>query len=93
MNACLQWQIGDREGYRRLCRDMLDRFGQTSDPLIAHRVARACLLTPDLADEAERVMQLADRTVRGTEGTGLYGVFLQTKGLAEYRAGRRSAAR
>src|SRR5262249_42105559 len=51
LNACLQWQIGDREGYRRLCRDMLDRFGQTSDPVTAHRVARACLLTPDLADE------------------------------------------
>src|SRR5262249_45877701 len=29
MNACLQWQIGDREGYRRRCREMLDRFGQT----------------------------------------------------------------
>jgi WD40 repeat protein/serine/threonine protein kinase len=88
VNACLHWQMGDREGYRRLCREMLDRFGQTSNPVIAHRVARACLLTPDLADEAERVMQLADRTVRGTEGDWLYGVFLQTKGLAEYRAGR-----
>jgi WD40 repeat protein/Flp pilus assembly protein TadD len=88
MAACLLWQIGDREGYRRLCRAMLDRFGQTTDPVIAHRVARACLLTPDLADEAERGMRLADLTVRGTEGTGYYGVFLQTKGLAEYRAGR-----
>jgi tetratricopeptide (TPR) repeat protein len=88
VNACLHWQIGDREGYRRLSREMLDRFGQTGDPVIAHRVARNCLLTPDLADEAGRVMQLADRTVRGTEGHFLYGLFLQTKGLAEYRAGR-----
>jgi WD40 repeat protein/serine/threonine protein kinase/lipoprotein NlpI len=88
MNACLRWQIGDREAWRRLCREMLDRFGQTSDPVIAHRVARACLLTPDLADETERVMQLADWTVHGTEAHWAYSLFLQTKGLAEYRAGR-----
>jgi WD40 repeat protein/serine/threonine protein kinase len=88
VNACLHWQIGDREGYHRLCRTLLDRFGQTDDPTTAHRVARACLLAPDLADEAQRVMQLADRTVRGTEGHREYGRFLQTKGQAEYRAGR-----
>jgi WD40 repeat protein/serine/threonine protein kinase/Flp pilus assembly protein TadD len=87
VNACLHWQIGDREGYRRLCRTLLDRFGQTSDPTTTHRVARACLLTPDLADETQRVMQLADRIVSGTEGHWAYGLFLQTKGLAEYRAG------
>jgi tetratricopeptide (TPR) repeat protein len=87
VNACLHWQIGDRDGYRRSCREMLDRFGQTSDLLTAHRVARACLLTPDLADEAERVMQLADRVVHGGEGNWAYGLFLQTKGLAEYRVG------
>jgi WD40 repeat protein/serine/threonine protein kinase/tetratricopeptide (TPR) repeat protein len=87
-SACLHWQIGDREGHRRLSREMLDRFGQTGDPLIALRVARNCLLTPDLADEAKRVMQLADRTVSGTEAHSEYGLFLQTKGLAEYRAGR-----
>jgi WD40 repeat protein/serine/threonine protein kinase/tetratricopeptide (TPR) repeat protein len=88
VNACLHWQIGDRKGYRRLSREMLDRFGQTGDPIIADRVARNCLLTPDLADEAQRVMQLADRTIHGTKGHWGYGLFLQTKGLAEYRAGR-----
>ena len=31
MSACLRWHVGDREGYRRLCREMLDRFGQASD--------------------------------------------------------------
>jgi WD40 repeat protein/serine/threonine protein kinase/tetratricopeptide (TPR) repeat protein len=88
MSLCLHWQIGDREGYRRLCREMLDRFGQIGDPLIAHDVAYGCLLTPDLADETKRVMRLADRSVSGTEGRSEYGWFLQTKGMAEYRAGR-----
>jgi WD40 repeat protein/Flp pilus assembly protein TadD len=88
LNACLHWQIGDREGYRRLSREMLDRFGQPDDPVVAHRVARNCLLTPDLSDEADRVMQLTERTLLGTEGHPLYGLFLQTKGLAEYRAGQ-----
>jgi WD40 repeat protein/Flp pilus assembly protein TadD len=88
VNAYLRWQIGDREGYRRVCREMLERFGQTSDPGAAYRVARACLITPDLADEAERVTQLADRAVRGPVGTEGEGLVLQAKGMAEYRAGR-----
>jgi WD40 repeat protein/Flp pilus assembly protein TadD len=90
-SVCLHWHIGDREGYCRLCREMLDRFGQTDDPVIAHRVARACLLAPDMADMADvakRAMQLAGRNVRGSEGRWEYGWCLQTKGQAEYRAGR-----
>jgi WD40 repeat protein/serine/threonine protein kinase len=90
--ACLRWQAGDREGYRRLCREMLDRFGQSSDTHTALCVARACLLTPDLADESKRVMLLADRTLTGTERMGGNGFIRQIKGLAECRAGHYAQA-
>jgi serine/threonine protein kinase len=52
---------GDREGYLRLCREMLKRFGDTQDPYTAERIARACLLLPASGKDMELACQLADR--------------------------------
>src|SRR5262249_47750064 len=56
--SVLQLQLGDIEGYRRTCREMLSRFGQTEDANIAERTAKTCLLVPQKVSESKLVMKL-----------------------------------
>jgi tetratricopeptide (TPR) repeat protein len=86
-DAALRLHLGDIDGYRRVCREMLARFGQTDNPNIAERVAKTCLLAPDAVSDFRPVLQLAERIVSGTEQHWGYRAFLLTKGMADYRAG------
>ena len=71
---------------------MLERFGKTTDPVVAERTARACLLLPASGDELERAAALADRAVATGAKHRYFGYFLAAKGLAEYRLGRFDSA-
>lgn len=94
--------LGNDAEYRRVCRDLLIRFGSDPDPRVAERIGRCCLLAPvplpSSADTAASVEQavalidraLADREKRAPVWTKPY--FLFAKGLAEYRQGRPEAA-
>jgi tetratricopeptide (TPR) repeat protein len=83
---------GDREGYRRLCREMLERFGDTQDPTTANRIALACLLLPASGKDMDLACQLADRAVMlGKNSSDQIG-FISCKGLADYRRGNDRAA-
>ena len=88
----LQHQTGDLAGYRRVCREMLKRFGDTRKPEFAERAAKTCLLVPDAVADLAPALALADRAVTGTEKSGNYHYFVLAKGLAEYRAGRNAEA-
>ncbi len=88
----LQIRAGDLAGYRRFCREMLKRFGDTRQPELAERTAKTCLLVPDAVADLAPVLRLADRAVTGTEKSSNYGYFVLAKGLAEYRAGRNAEA-
>jgi WD40 repeat protein len=88
-SALLHWYTGDREGYRRICREMLQRYGGTDNPLDAHYVARACLLAPEPLAEPERVLRLVEVALKHP---GPSPFILQLKGLAEYRMGQREQA-
>jgi tetratricopeptide (TPR) repeat protein len=90
--AALQLQVGDLAGYRRNCRAMLARSGDTKDPGVADRTAKSCLLMPDAVTDLDRVQKLADQAVTGTENNADYRWFLFCKALAEYRAGRHAEA-
>jgi eukaryotic-like serine/threonine-protein kinase len=87
-SAALHLQAGDVKGYRRGCREMLARFGETDKLEIAERTAKACLLLPDAVEDSARVQQLAAQAVRGTEKHRYYWYFMLCKGLADHRAGR-----
>src|SRR5262249_29888177 len=65
--APLLLQSGDVEGYRRHRKEMLKRFGDTRDPVIAERTAKACLLLPADKEELKQIVGLAELAVR--EGT------------------------
>jgi tetratricopeptide (TPR) repeat protein len=84
----------DAKGYARICRELIKRFGDTKDPVIAERTAKACLMLPDAlsADDFDRVQKLAELAVTGTERHDLYKWFELAKGLADFRAGRDAEA-
>jgi serine/threonine protein kinase/Flp pilus assembly protein TadD len=86
-DAPLRLYLGDVEGYRRDCREMLARFGPTDDPKIADCIARTCLLAPDAVGNLAPLLQLAERAVSGTQHHRGYSNFLLSKGMADYRAG------
>jgi len=84
--------LGREEEYRRHRADLLARFGDTADPVIAECVSRACLLLPASGDELKRAAALIDRAVAAGPEHRSYGFFLAAKGLAEYRLGRFDSA-
>jgi serine/threonine protein kinase/WD40 repeat protein len=91
-SAPLCLQTGNVEGYRRVCREMLTRFGNTDKPYIAERTAKTCSLAPEAVSDLAPVLKLADQAVTGTEKHSHYRWFVLAKGLAEYRAGHYAAA-
>jgi tetratricopeptide (TPR) repeat protein len=84
--AAILWaRTGDRAGYRAHCRRMLDRFGRTTDPIIAERTAKACLLLPLGGTEQEAACELADRAVALARDHWVQPWAEATRGLAAYR--------
>jgi tetratricopeptide (TPR) repeat protein/tRNA A-37 threonylcarbamoyl transferase component Bud32 len=84
--AAILWaRTGDRAGYRAHCRRMLDRFGRTTDPVIAERTAKACLIVPLGGPEQEAACDLADRGVARAQGHWVQAWAEATRGLAAYR--------
>jgi serine/threonine-protein kinase len=79
--------LGEADEYRRARTDLLANFGTTTDPAVAERTARACLLLPATGNDLRQAVALADRAVdigRVKNSTYLsYYRFVQ--GLADYR--------
>jgi serine/threonine-protein kinase len=82
--------LGDEAEYRRARTDVLTRFGDTADPLIAGRTARACLLLPPAEDELRKVAALAERAAAARGQDGDWAPFV--KGMLAFRQGRLDAA-
>src|SRR5262249_60739877 len=53
--------LGRGDDYRRARRDLLKRFGGTTDPDAAERISRACLRRPATRDELPQAVALAHR--------------------------------
>jgi serine/threonine-protein kinase len=81
--------LGEKDEYRRARRDLLERFGATTDPYVAERGGRACLLMPATGDELQRFVAFAQRAVaRNSDEQAARPWFEFTRGLAEYRQGQ-----
>ena len=83
--APLFLQLGNLDEYRRCCRAMIRRFGRTASPLIAHRVAWDCLLTPDAVGDLKPALRLAEHAVGQDPNSAWHLLIL---GAGYYRAGR-----
>jgi tetratricopeptide (TPR) repeat protein/predicted Ser/Thr protein kinase len=90
--AVLRAWLGDRDGYSRFCREMLDRFSQEEDAAINERVAKACLLLPLPARELERAYRLIDAAGLKAENHWGRPWIEATQALAHYRRGREKEA-
>jgi serine/threonine-protein kinase len=77
--------LGREKEYRRACTALLARFGASTDPVIAERTGRACLLLPASGEDLQQAAALADRAEAAGPTHGFYGYFELAKGLAEYR--------
>ena len=81
--------LGDEAEYRRARRDLLAQFGTVTDPAVAERVARACLLLPAPEDELQQAVALS-RARRGRRAPGTRGclpVFSVHSGLGAVSPG------
>jgi tetratricopeptide (TPR) repeat protein len=72
---------GDLAGHRSACAAMLERFGQTDKPDVAHWVAWTSVLAPGSVKDWDPSLKLAETAAR----TNFYA---HTLGAALYRAGR-----
>ena len=100
-SACAHLYHGDTARYRELCRRMLDRFGNSTDPRTRDKVAKTCLLAPAATDDPAALQKLARANV--AQGAGedlaaryqlapgapqdLTALYQLCDGMAEYRSG------
>ena len=85
-------QSGDEEGYRRLRARILRQFAGSSDPVIAERMAKDCLILPPAAADLETISKMADTAIAAGPNHEFWDYFQFVKGLAEYRQGHFSSA-
>src|SRR5262249_14734301 len=60
--------LGQEDEYRRARRALLERFGATTNPFVAERTGRACLLMPASGDELRQAVALTERAVAERPG-------------------------
>jgi serine/threonine-protein kinase len=81
--------LGDQEGYRRERTALLKRFGDSGDPVICERIAKACLLLDGDPAELNAAAALADHAAEKEARTETgYPHALFAQGLGAYRLGR-----
>ena len=90
--SLLAW-VRDRDGYDRLRRRLLAKYGATGDPTIAERTAKACLLLPGSDAVVKEAAGLAELSIaRADQVPTFKNYFLLADGLARYRLGQFDAA-
>jgi tetratricopeptide (TPR) repeat protein len=83
-HALLRLHVGDQEGYRDACRQMLELFGDGDNNLATIETVRACVLAPGApCDPAELV-----RRARHVTDVDKAAWLVYVEGLAHYRAGQ-----
>jgi eukaryotic-like serine/threonine-protein kinase len=90
--APLLLQMGDTNGYRRHCERMLRQFAETSDPAIAERTVKDCLLLPAAKADLPTIAKLAEVAAAAGPDHRFWPSIQFAKGLAEFRQGRFSSA-
>ena len=90
--AAIQVQTGQLDAYRELCRKSLERFGKTTEPYTADRIAKGCLILPGSGADLATVATMANTAVSEGQHRGALPYFQLCKGLAEYRQGRFASA-
>jgi tetratricopeptide (TPR) repeat protein len=78
---------GDEEEYRRVCADVLQRFGEGASLRDALDAARVCTLRPDAVPEPAQLVRIAENAEKAA-GVAPMVMYRTTRGIVLYRAGR-----
>jgi tetratricopeptide (TPR) repeat protein len=84
-HACLRLYVDDIDGYRHICKRILDRYGASNEVAILALAVRTCVLHADAVDDPEQLVRLAETVVAANRKKGS-SLFLL--GAASYRAGQ-----
>jgi serine/threonine protein kinase/tetratricopeptide (TPR) repeat protein len=86
--APLLVQTADRTAYEEICTRITTQFAGTTDPRVADRMAKDCLILPRPGADIKVPGELAETAVTlGGKDAGALPFFQCCKGLAEYRQG------
>jgi tetratricopeptide (TPR) repeat protein len=86
-------QSGSLDAYREHCRRIAERFANTTDPVVAEHIAKACLVLPVSGADPAIINKLAGISASASAGNPAGAARLQfPKGLTEYRQGRFASA-
>lgn len=77
----------NRSAYQQLCERILTTFTNTTNPYLAERMAKDCLLMPDAGVNIEPAVRLADLAIALRNSSDSLPYSQATKALAEYRQG------
>jgi tetratricopeptide (TPR) repeat protein len=81
--ACLLLLAGDKGRYPRLIQSLEEQVDKTKDPRLAYELARACIITPEMPADPERVIRWA----RLAAESASLAWHSHVVGAAYYRAG------
>jgi tRNA A-37 threonylcarbamoyl transferase component Bud32/tetratricopeptide (TPR) repeat protein len=90
--APLLVQAGDLEGYRRLRVKILARFADTTDPAVAERSVKDCLILPPAPTDLPKIAKMAETAVAAGQEHKFWPYFQFAKGFTEFRQGRFASA-
>ena len=90
--APLLLETGDVQGYRQHRERVLRQFSATTDPTIAERMAKDCLVIAPAADQLTALVKMTDIAVGAGPTSGSWAYYEFVKGLAEYREGHYAEA-
>ncbi len=76
---------GDAEGYRRHCERIQVQFVATRDPLVAERMAKACLILPGSGVDFQKLDQWVRIAMTADTNDSLFQYSQFVSGLAAYR--------
>jgi eukaryotic-like serine/threonine-protein kinase len=85
--APLLAQSGDQQAYHRLCARIVQQFAGSSDPAIAERMAKDCLILPSPGTNFESITRMVNTALAAGNKHPFWNYFQFVKGLAEYRQG------
>jgi serine/threonine protein kinase/formylglycine-generating enzyme required for sulfatase activity len=90
--ASLYVVSGDRDGYHRLRRTLLERFKTATEPFDMERTAKACALVPGTAEEMARCVAMAERARQDSTDQNQRDYSALAAALSEFRRGNVEAA-
>jgi serine/threonine protein kinase len=79
--------IQDRPAYDQLCKTLVTKFPNPTNPFIAERITQDCLLLPNSGVDSELIDNLADVAVTFGNGDPSMPYFQACKAMSSYRRG------